>query len=73
MVRLWHEANTDKRKKLNLVFHVIVTVGSGCICYLTPDIIGIKLGDMLKTAIKHVCPSEQAAQRALFALFIDHR
>ena len=47
-----------KDKKLKPVFHVMATVGSGHICYLTPDIIGIKLGDMLKTAIQHVCPSE---------------
>ena len=60
-----------KEKKLKPVFHLMAVIGAGYICWMGPDMQGMSLGDMLKRAINHVCPSRQAAVRAMLDLFID--
>lgn len=59
----------DKKKKP--VFHLMATIGTGHIIYTAPDKLKLKLGDMLRTAINHVSPSDQEGLRALLAFFID--
>ncbi|EJK70714.1 hypothetical protein THAOC_07905, partial [Thalassiosira oceanica] len=58
-----------KDKKLKPVIHITATTGSGHICHLTPDKLGLKLADMLKTTIEVLCPNEQLRQELTF--FID--
>ncbi|KAL7459526.1 hypothetical protein ACHAWC_011246 [Mediolabrus comicus] len=58
-----------KDKKLKPVFHVAATTGSGNICHIRPDTIGLQLGEMLRTAILQLCPD--AALRQTLALFLD--
>eukprot|EP00986_Skeletonema_menzelii_P000633 scaffold176_cov69-Skeletonema_menzelii.AAC.1 len=58
-----------KEKKLKPVNHIAATVGTGHICRVTPDTIGLKLGEMLKETIKKLCPNE--AQRSTLGLFLD--
>ena len=60
-----------KDKKLKPVFHVMALIGAGFICHVQPDTLQLKLSEMLIKAIKHVSPSDQAAQRASLAFFID--
>ncbi|KAL7531815.1 hypothetical protein ACHAWF_003920, partial [Thalassiosira exigua] len=60
-----------KDKKLKPVFHVMAVIGTGYVCYVAPDLINVKLGVMLKTAIKHVLPEEQESIRSLHCFFLD--
>ena len=62
-----------KDKKLKPVFHVMAVIGAGYITYVTPDLVGLKLSEMLKKAIEHVSPNDQKALRATMALFIIDR
>ena len=58
-----------KDKKEKPVHHLAATVGSGHICRVMPDIIGLKLADMLKEAIQKLCPNP--SQRSNLCLFLD--
>ena len=60
-----------KDKKLKPVFHVMALIGAGYISYVTPDLLHLKLRDMMKKAIKHVTPAGQASLRASLAFFIN--
>ena len=60
-----------KDKKLKPVFHVMAVIGAGYVCWVAPDILKLKLGDMLNKAILHVSPTGQQSQRASLAFFID--
>ena len=60
-----------KYNKLNPVFHVMATVGTGFICWFAPEKLGMRLGDMMRNSIIAVCPSGQPALRASLAFFID--
>ena len=60
-----------KDKKLKPVFHVMAVVGAGYISWIHPDVLQLKLADMMKKAIEDVSPSGQAAERASLAFFID--
>eukprot|EP00986_Skeletonema_menzelii_P016560 scaffold15054_cov74-Skeletonema_menzelii.AAC.1 len=60
---------TTKDKKRKPVNHVTATVGTGNICRVVPDTIGLKLGEMLKETIRKLCPNP--AQRSNMCLFLD--
>ena len=60
-----------KDKKLKPVMHLIAVIGSGCICYMAPDLMNLKLSDMLRDAIKHLIPDSEPSIRSLLTLFID--
>ena len=48
-----------KDKKLKPVHHVMALIGAGYVCYVAPDLLKMKLGEMLKKAINHVLPHRQ--------------
>ena len=58
-----------KEKKEKPVIHTAATVGSGHICRVMPDTIGLKLADMLKETIEKLCPNP--SQRSNLCLFLD--
>jgi hypothetical protein len=58
-----------KEKKLKPVFHVIASTGSGQISHICPDVLGLKLSEMLEKVILFLIPSEE--HRPLHAFFID--
>ena len=60
-----------KDKKLKPVMHLIAVIGSGCICYMAPDLMNLKLSDILRDAIKHLIPDSEPSIRSLLTLFID--
>ena len=60
-----------KDKKLKPVFHIMAVVGAGYICWIHPDVLQLKLADMMKKVIEDVSPSGQSAERASLAFFID--
>ena len=60
-----------KDKKLKPVHHVMALIGAGCVCYVAPDQLKLKLSEMLKKAIDHVSPHGQESQRSSLAFFID--
>eukprot|EP00984_Skeletonema_dohrnii_P032459 scaffold26691_cov108-Skeletonema_dohrnii-CCMP3373.AAC.1 len=60
-----------KDKKLKPVFHVMALIGAGYICWTEPDVLQLRLVDMLEKAIKHVAPTNSPSQRASLAFFIN--
>ena len=58
-----------KEKKLKPVIHVVATTGSGQIAYICPDILGLKLSEMIEKVILFLIPSEE--HRSLHTFFID--
>ena len=60
-----------KDKKFKPVFHAMAVVGAGYIAHVMPDILKLKLADMLRSTINHVSPTRQESQCAQLAFFID--
>ena len=60
-----------KDKKLKPAMHLIAVIGSGCICYMAPDLLNLKLSDMMRDAIKPLIPTSKPSIRALLTLFIN--
>ena len=58
-----------KDKKLKPVNHLAATIGTGNICRVTPDTLGLKLGEMLRDTIRKLCPNK--ALRSSMGLFLD--
>ena len=71
--RLWPEygmkRTPTKAKKLQPVMHITCTTGSSHICHITPDVLDLKLADMLRQTIKELIPEE--AMRPTHGFFID--
>eukprot|EP00984_Skeletonema_dohrnii_P012472 scaffold5064_cov67-Skeletonema_dohrnii-CCMP3373.AAC.2 len=61
----------DKKLKPVPVNHIAATVGTGNICRVTPDTLGIKLGDMLRDTIRKLCPNRALRLRSTMGLFLD--
>ena len=58
-----------KDKKEKPVNHIAATVGTGHICHITPDTIGLKLRDMLRDTIRKLSPNR--AMRHSLGIFMD--
>ena len=54
------------------VVHTTASICTGMICVLKPEGIGMRLGDMLKSVIQQLVPTDQPAMRAQLCPFIDH-
>ena len=74
-LRKWKEYGIwtvpTKDNKLNPVFRVMATVGTGFIWWFAPEKIGMQLRDIMHNTIIDICPSFQTALRASLAFFID--
>lgn len=53
------------------VIHTTASIGTGMICVLKPETIGMTLGDMLQSVFIHLFPTEQPVMRSLLTFFID--
>ena len=45
-----------KDKKLKPVNHGMALIGDGYVCYVAPDLLKMKLGEMMEKSINHVPP-----------------
>ena len=58
-------------KKMKPVIHCIASVGSGCLCWIHPQQIGMKTNLMFKQAVEAICPSGNDALKGNLTYFID--
>ena len=47
-----------KDKKQKPVIHTTTSIGTSMICVLKPEVIGMRLGDMLKSVIQQLMPTD---------------
>ena len=64
------QTHTTKEKQ-KPVIHRTTLIGISMIRVLNPEVIGMRLGDMLKSVIRQLMPTDQPAMRAQLCLFID--